>query len=382
MSLEYFLDLLSHGNYKRELTLDRFLDPDKVYAELSLLSNDFEQEKIGYSVEGKPIKKIKWGKGVIKIMMWSQMHGNESTTTRALVNLLFHIDENQTAYQSLYEQLQLIIIPIVNPDGALNWTRYNANQVDLNRDALELSQPESQILMDCYKTTQPDICLNLHDQRSIFGVHDDFAGMSFLAPSFNEDQSLNHNRTISMQIVAHINDVLSKNGLKAKIGRYDEAFNKNCFGDYFQCQDTPCILFEAGQLQLDYNRDFSVYYTMLSLYVFLHSVVTNEFKKYGIKDYYKIPMNKKVFTDLLIKNVSLNDGVFHIGIMYDMRVHNHHKAYNLVIRYIQTEVLAAHRIIDANGNHLRNSNNHIIKNLSIGEYLSDISVHSVNYSIY
>ena len=40
----------------------------------------------------------------------------------------------------------LYIIPILNPDGAKAYTRLNANEVDLNRDAQDLSQPESKVL--------------------------------------------------------------------------------------------------------------------------------------------------------------------------------------------------------------------------------------------
>jgi len=41
-------------------------------------------EVIGHSVLGKPIYKYIVGNGATRIFMWSQMHGNESTTTKAL----------------------------------------------------------------------------------------------------------------------------------------------------------------------------------------------------------------------------------------------------------------------------------------------------------
>ncbi len=39
---------------------------------------------VGYSVENKPIYSLTFGNGPKKVLMWSQMHGNESTTTKAL----------------------------------------------------------------------------------------------------------------------------------------------------------------------------------------------------------------------------------------------------------------------------------------------------------
>jgi hypothetical protein len=43
---------------------------------------------IGKSVLGKPIYKLEFGAGKTKILMWSQMHGNESTTTKGLFDYI------------------------------------------------------------------------------------------------------------------------------------------------------------------------------------------------------------------------------------------------------------------------------------------------------
>ncbi len=48
---------------------------------------------------------------------------------------------------------------MLNPDGAEKWTRTNANDVDLNRDSQNLTQPESQILRKCIEDFKPDLCL-------------------------------------------------------------------------------------------------------------------------------------------------------------------------------------------------------------------------------
>ena len=50
-------------------------------------SDNFLIETIGQSVLGENISVIKIGSGKTKILMWSQMHGNESTTTKAVLDL-------------------------------------------------------------------------------------------------------------------------------------------------------------------------------------------------------------------------------------------------------------------------------------------------------
>jgi len=102
--------------------------------------------------------------------MWSQMHGNESTTTKAVIDLLNYLKHDSVNALEIANQCTLKIIPILNPDGARDYTRVNANQIDLNRDAQDLTQPESRILKEEYDYFRPDFCFNLHDQRTIFNV--------------------------------------------------------------------------------------------------------------------------------------------------------------------------------------------------------------------
>jgi murein tripeptide amidase MpaA len=56
---------------------------------------------------------------------------------------------------------------MLNPDGADMYTRLNANEVDLNRDSQNLTQPESKVLREIFDLFQPHYCFNLHDQRTI-----------------------------------------------------------------------------------------------------------------------------------------------------------------------------------------------------------------------
>jgi predicted deacylase len=119
------------------------------------------------------------------------MHGNETTTTKALFDLIpWLVQHNQKA---LLEHFTFYIIPQLNPDGAKAYTRLNANQVDLNRDAIDLSQPESKVLRTVFERVNPDYALNLHGQRTIYGAGSmgEAATLSFLAPSADLERSVN-----------------------------------------------------------------------------------------------------------------------------------------------------------------------------------------------
>jgi len=131
----------------KEKFIDRYLNPDKLNLFLGGLKNLDKLSIIGYSEENRPIYGIKIGDGSIKVLIWSQMHGNETTTTKALCGLL-ELLENPT-HRSIISKLTLYIIPQLNPDGAAQYTRLNSNNIDLNRDAVDLSQSESKVYRTC-----------------------------------------------------------------------------------------------------------------------------------------------------------------------------------------------------------------------------------------
>jgi len=199
--------LFSFVNMKNEMLRNIFEDEfyDKIKfskvtgryvsnSSLKLVLDEFKKEFkvniLGQSVQGRPIYRVKLGTGKIKILAWSQMHGNEATTTKAVFDLFntLKLGKDKLAIKSILTNCTLHIIPILNPDGAEVYTRVNANNIDLNRDLQNLSQPESRILKDEFDQFKPDYCLNLHDQRTIFsaGNHSKSAILSFLTPSKDE----------------------------------------------------------------------------------------------------------------------------------------------------------------------------------------------------
>src|SRR5690606_8390446 len=194
----------------------------------------------------KNIQLLTSGHGPIKILMWSQMHGNESTTTKAVCDLINFLLEKSETSKSILEGCTIKIIPVLNPDGASAYTRANANGIDLNRDAQNLSQPESKALRGIYRDFGPDYCFNLHDQRTIFNVGNlpRPATVCFLAPTYDEQRSISITRGKSMKLIVAMEQELQKI-IPGRIGRFDDAFNPNCVGDAFQMMDTPTILFEA-----------------------------------------------------------------------------------------------------------------------------------------
>ncbi|WP_431123576.1 M14 family metallopeptidase [Flagellimonas flava] len=263
-------------------------------------------ETIGSSVLGNAIFSINLGSGPKKVLMWSQMHGNESTTTKAVLDLVNCLVAGGACGESILENCTLCIVPILNPDGAAAYTRVNANEVDLNRDAKNRTQPESVVLRELFERFQPDFCFNLHDQRTLFsaGKADKPATVSFLSPSNNPERTVDQTRTVAMQLIVAMNRML-QDQIPGQVGRYDDGFNENCIGDTFQMLGVPTILFEAGHFQEDYQREDTRKYIFMALLEVLGVISKNRITDFSHQEYFDIPENEKLFFDILIRNAHL-----------------------------------------------------------------------------
>ncbi|MGB5418224.1 M14 family zinc carboxypeptidase, partial [Algibacter sp.] len=224
----------------------RYITNKNIEPLLNKLPDFVQVETIGKSVLQNPIYGLKIGHGDKRILMWSQMHGNESTTTKAIFDLLNALLDKDSKLDYILEACSLYIIPILNPDGALAYTRINANEVDLNRDAQNLSQPESVVLGNIFEAFKPHFCYNLHGQRTIFsaGSTNNSATVSFLAPAQDAACTVTPNRKVAMEVIGVMNKALQA-VIPNQVGVYDDAFNLNCVGDTFQNENVPTILFEA-----------------------------------------------------------------------------------------------------------------------------------------
>ena len=334
---------------------------------LPLLDNYREVFNIsvaGFSETGVEIPLVSFGKGGKKVLIWSQMHGNESTTTKALFDFFKFITSNKQATKDLLSKHTFYVLPMLNPDGAALYTRENTNGVDLNRDAQTLSQTESKVLKSIFDALQPDLCLNMHDQRSIFGIKGPKpATLSFLAPSADILKTITPAREVAM---GHI--VKMKNYIKAhhhnQIGRFDDTYNQHCVGDSFTSSGVPTILFEAGHFKDDYSREQSrsfVFYALIALFD-LDTAFQN--KDVDYKEYFNIPENQKIYKDVVLYNVRVDgeDTLQTISFQYKEIIHDQNIVFELYFDAIEVDKdVFGHQYFDLQGGKvLVNSHQNIV----------------------
>lgn len=344
-------------SFKLEEIKGRYLTYNHIENFLSNFGDKFKLEEFGKSTLGVPIQTICLGTGNIRILAWSQMHGNESTTTKAVFDVInaFASEGKNLFLREILKNCTLTIIPMLNPDGAKLYTRQNANGVDLNRDACLLKEKESRILRGYFDYFKPDFCFNLHDQRTIFsaGNNPKPATISFLTPAMNAERSIFPSRIKSMQVVAAMAEELNQL-IPGQIGRYDDAFNLNCTGDTFQSAEVPTILFEAGHFKDDYQREKTREFMVAAIFSGLKAIATGSYMGKDYLNYFEIPENQKLFNDVVLRNCLVEAKIVDVAIQFKELLSEQKIAFSPVVEKIGPNLpIFGHREIDCYKNEVK-----------------------------
>jgi len=205
-------------------------------------------EEIGRSAEGRAIHLLAVGSGARRVLLWSQMHGDEPSATPALLDVADHLLSDAGAGAAL-DELTLLMVPMLNPDGAERGSRRNAQGIDVNRDALNLATPEGRILKAVRDRYQPILGFNLHDQdrRTTVGDTGRLATIALLAVAGDPAGTLTEGRLRAKRACAAIVAALQPL-IGASIARYDEDWSPRAFGDNITAWGTPVVLLESGGL--------------------------------------------------------------------------------------------------------------------------------------
>jgi len=298
-----------YGKYfEKSITTRRF----KHKQIASLLALFSENSKIslgvaGHSILGREIFTVKIGKGKKKVLLWSQMHGNEPTATAAIMDIFnFFIADDQfnKVREALLDELTLYFVPMLNPDGAERFIRYNAIGIDINRDAIEAISPEARVLKTLHANIQPDFAFNLHDQDVHYraGLTENPAIISFLSPSYDVAKNVNTPRTNALKVISSMINGLNPFA-QGCIAKYNDDFNPKCFGDYFQRTGTSTILIESGGHYGDIDRKFARKLNFVGILMGLLSIADISYEKENIETYNQLPFNDKNYFDLIIRNI-------------------------------------------------------------------------------
>jgi len=309
-SQDFYNQLFQNYDQYKETSLEsrRFTHDQITPLIASLKGNDlFEVTRVGTSIEGRSLQLISFGKGDIDVFLWSQMHGDESTATMALFDIInfFKQDDFKQQKDNMLSKLRIHFLPMLNPDGAEKFTRRNALDVDINRDAVRLQSPESRTLKRVRDSLEADFGFNLHDQSTYYNASQTpkSAAISVLAPAYNYEKEVNTVRENSMKLIVYINAVLQE-FIPGHVGRYNDDFEPRAFGDNIQKWGTSTVLIESGGFPGDPDKQFLRKLNFVSIVSAIRAIATTDYLKSNTEDYFKIPENDRKLFDLKLIGVS------------------------------------------------------------------------------
>ncbi|MGB2987300.1 MAG: M14 family zinc carboxypeptidase, partial [Phycisphaerae bacterium] len=132
----------------------------------------------------------------------STMHGDEPVGTEMCLYLIDHLTQNYGTdpdITDLVDEIDIWIVPLMNPDGLVAGTRRNANNVDLNRNfpdpftspanTPDGREPETGVIMDWSFGESFDLSANIHTGSLVanypFDTNEDF--QSVYTPTPDDD---------------------------------------------------------------------------------------------------------------------------------------------------------------------------------------------------
>jgi hypothetical protein len=206
------------------------------------------------------------------------MHGDEPSATPALLDLLSTLLSVDAPEQRLIlERLTLLVVPMLNPDGASRYVRRNSQAIDINRDALHLATPEGRLLKGLRDRFEPELGFNLHDQnrRTTVGETGVLATIALLAVSGDAQGTLTPGRARAKRVCAHVARTLAP-FVPGGIARYDEDWNPRAFGDNLTAWGTPVVLIESGAVPPGRSYADLTRLNYVALLTALHGLATDD----------------------------------------------------------------------------------------------------------
>jgi hypothetical protein len=264
--------------------------------------------EVGRSLHGRAIRSVSFGTGPTSVLLWSQMHGDESTATMALSDVIRFFAEggDDPLRATLRDRLRVTMVPMLNPDGAERFQRYNAAGVDINRDARRLATPEARTLKALRDSLEPAFGFNLHDQsaRTTAGADGEQVAIALLAPAADSARSYDPVRARARRLAALLAQGLEAE-LSGRTAKYDDAFNPRAFGDLIQQWGTSTVLIESGALPTDPEKQALRRVNVMLLLTALEAIATERYERADTTVYEALPFNERVAADLVVRGGSL-----------------------------------------------------------------------------
>ena len=125
-------------------------------------------EILGKSIEDRNLYVMKFSnsefgkdKSKIRVLIFAQQHGNEQSGKEGALLLARELLKPENKY--LFDKIDFALVPQMNPDGSEKNKRRNGNDMDLNRNHLILTEPETIALHKLFNEYLFEVTMDVHE---------------------------------------------------------------------------------------------------------------------------------------------------------------------------------------------------------------------------
>jgi hypothetical protein len=166
--------------------------------EVDAKSDLIKSEVITKSAEGKELFAVYFSKNgfgkdesKIKVLIFAQQHGNEQSGKEGALLLINELLKSENQY--LFDKIDFVLIPQVNPDGSEKNQRRNGNNMDLNRNHLILTEPETIGLHNFFNKHLFEVSMDVHEYAPYGDTYKEYGYRH------NDDEELGVNTNINIE---------------------------------------------------------------------------------------------------------------------------------------------------------------------------------------
>lgn len=156
---------LQENKYTKPSTYDELV---QFVSQADNKSELIKTEIIAKSIQGRNLYAVKFSSSVfgkdpskIRVLLLAQQHGNEQGGKEGALLLIRELMKPENLY--LFKRIDLVIVPQMNPDGSETNSRRNGNSMDLNRNHLILTEPETIGLHRLFDQYLFEVTLDAHE---------------------------------------------------------------------------------------------------------------------------------------------------------------------------------------------------------------------------
>ncbi len=224
--MKLFLILLSFSQFIAVVVLSQTLLPPSVksnftrlttYQELSAFIEQLDRQSgllkveiAGKSVKGRNLYAMKFSDSEfgrdaskIRVLIFAQQHGNEQSGKEGALLLARELLRPENRY--LFNKIDLLLIPQVNPDGSEVNQRRNANGMDLNRNHLILTEPETIALHHLFDRYLFEVTMDVHEYSPY--------GEDWMTYGYRKNSAITMGVTTNLNVAESIRELSNKDYL-------------------------------------------------------------------------------------------------------------------------------------------------------------------------